>query len=267
LTVRRKTLKLFLVLSLLLSLASLALAADNYITTTHYKIYYDQWEDVAKALNTSYLDTAYDTAAGVLGGGLDSLMSIYFYSSPKSSTNGSYSPSNNTIKLNIRNDSTSSSTLTTYAAVLAHETSHAIFNFISHNSSDAANWLDEGLAFYVGDCAYPKSGSYSTKYLGAQLKYYSSDGAKKQSWYDTGIDYLGDNTSSLAMWSLPAIGNFLYSTGGSNAILTTLKANGSGKSLEASLEAGFGKASGMKSTDTSANTLYADYYKFYYGSS
>lgn len=263
---RRKLTALLLALITAMAFTCLAYAAD-YLKTTHYKIYYDQWEDVATALNSGYLDTAYDTASGVLGGGLDSLMSIYFYSNPKSSTNGSYSPSNNTIKLNIRSESTSSSTLTKYAAVLAHETSHAIFNYISHNASDDANWLDEGLAFYVGDCAYPKSDAYNKTYLTAQLKYYSDNGKKQQSWHTTGIDYQGNNTSSLSMWSLPAIGYFLYSAGGSSSIYAMLKANGSGKSLEASIKSAFGKASGMNSTDTEADTLYADYYRFYYGSS
>lgn len=264
---RRKLSALILAVFAVLAFTCLA-TADDYLKTTHYKVYYDKWEDVAKALNTSYFDTAYDTASKVLGGGLESLMSIYFYSDPKSNTNGTYSPSKNEIRLNIKQGGdTSSATLTNYAAVLSHETTHAIFNYISHNASDAANWLDEGLAFYVGDCAYPKSDAYSTTYLTAQLKYYSDDGEKKQSWYQTGIDYLGDNTSALAMWSLPAIGNFLYSKGGSSAILNTLQLNGKGYSLESALQTAFGKDSGMNSTDTSADTLYADYYQFYYGSS
>jgi hypothetical protein len=264
---RRKLPAFIIVVFAVLAFACLA-AADDYLKTTHYKVYYDKWEDVAKALNASYFDTAYDTASKVIGGGLDSLMSIYFYSDSKSNTNGTYSPSKNEIRLNIkRDDDTSSATLTNYAAVLAHETTHAIFNYISHNSSDAANWLDEGLAFYVGDCAYPKADAYSTTYLTAQLKYYSDDGEKKQSWYQTGIDYLADNTSALAMWSLPAIGNFLYSAGGSTAILNALQANGRGDSLESALQSGFGKSPGMYSTDTAGDTLYVDYYRFYYGSS
>ncbi len=265
---KRKLSGLLLALLFTLALVSLAPAADNYLTTSHYKIYYDQWEDVARAMNGSYFDTAYDTATSVMGKGLDNLMSLYFYSDSSSSTNGTYSPSNNNIRLNIsKGDSTSSSVLTAYAAVLAHETTHAIFNYISHDSSDGANWLDEGLAFYVGDCAYPKSDAYTKAYLGAQLRYYSQDGETKLSWYDTGIDYLRDDTSSLAMWQLPALGNFLYNTGGSSAILSTLQSRGRGNDLELSLQTAFGKPSGMNSTDTSADTLYAAYYKYYYGSS
>jgi hypothetical protein len=236
----RKTCKLTAVaLSLLLVFVSVCAAAQQTLSTTYYRLYYDQqYSNVAYNL-AKYLNAAYTAAAQVLGSsGLPSnffqnnKINVYTYSDTESGTLGYMYPGETNLYLNIYNGTgdLSKATLGGYGTVVAHETSHILFYQIlgpkaygqmSKYENFNLTYLTESLAFYTGDSVYQYgsylNGEWAPKYgysdIKAHLKAaYSRNKNKFETFYGSGLNYVYGQTA-VTWWQLHGIGEYLGSTG------------------------------------------------------
>jgi hypothetical protein len=252
----------------LVALAPAALA-DAVKSTTYYNLHYASWESMANAMQP-YVDAAFTAARDVLG--YDNAgyakIDVYFTSDAKNNADGYYYTGQNVLYLNLaRFSATSADDAKSLDSILSHETSHLLFNHKTGGYDSASSWYDEALAYYVGNVAYPYGPQYSKSEIGASLSYYSHKGATKSGWFETGLRYSEGNDTSLDWWQLNAIGYYLNSLGGWQGIQKTLMYLASSKDLEWSLIAAYGEPSGQFGTSTGSrvNTLYSDYYHYYFG--
>lgn len=243
-------------------------------STTYYNVYYDQWQGVADALS-GYLDSAFTSARDVLGydNGSYGKIDIYFYSDTKSNTLG-YTPyGSNNFYINLTHgSSTNASYLSDYGSTIAHETAHVLFfhkTKVNMTSADGPSytWLTEALSYYVGDVVYPQGDRLSKSTLGSYLSNYSSNGAKKASWWTSGSNYQNGSYSALDLVQLECIGLYLAETGGWAGIQNVLNYLSQGNSVDSAFQKAFGKSTGQSGTDagSTVNTLYSGYIYYYLG--
>jgi hypothetical protein len=269
---------LALIVLLLLAPSWGGTAQANVQATAYYNLDYGPWEGVAKAL-TPYLDAAFTTPQGVLGydnqgrGRID----VIFYRDPNSPTLGYMQAGQNALHLNILGDqSTAASYLSHYGSVVAHETAHILYYNktglqarynLNSGAMKSDSWVTEAIAYYVGEVAYARGPRQSRSSIGAQLAYYSGQGAQRVSWYDSGSRYRDGNPSSLDIVQIEAIGLFLATYGdgsGMSRLTDYLVKSGD---FEAALQSAYGRPSGQYGTAAGAkeNTLYSEYIKYYFG--
>jgi hypothetical protein len=256
-------------LCLVLTALGPAALADGVKSTAYYNLHFASWESMANAM-LPYVDAAFTAARDVLG--YDNAgyakIEVYFTSDANNWADGYYYAGQNVLYLNMAhfgaaNDANAKSV----DAILSHETSHLLFNHKTGGDESSSPWYDEALAYYVGNVAYPYGPQYTKAEIGASLSYYSHRGATKSGWFETGLRYDQGNSTDLDWWQLNALSFYLNSTGGWQGFQHTLTYLASGMSLESSLIATYGKPSGQygSTTGPSANTLYSDYYYFYFG--
>ncbi len=248
------------------------------LTSGRYELHYGSYSGVANAL-TTYLDSAFSAAKGVLGydnGGYGQI-DVYFYSDPGSSTSGYTYIGDNAIYLNVRGGSDTSSTwLSEYGSTVAHETSHVLFehktgmgNLYSPSQVGfyAVTWLTEAIAYYTGDVVYSYGSRYSKNTLGYNLMLASADGANRTSWWGTGYRYQSGWADSLDLIQLESIGKYLTAQGGSDSLARLTSYMGASKDFEGSFMSTYGMYTGQFSTDSGAkvNTLYSKYLNYYLG--
>lgn len=253
----------------MLMLAPLALAG-GVKSTTYYNLHYESWESMANAM-IPYLDAAFTSASSVLGYGNQGYdkIDIYFVNEPKNWADGYYiNDGSNALYLNMAGYPTASMANAKSAdSIIAHETTHLLFYHKIGGYSSSLDWYNEALAYYVGNVVYSYGSQYGKSEIGASLSYYSRRGATKSSWFDTAVRYGQGSSTTFDWWQLNAIGYYLNSVGKWDGIQQTLTYLASGRSLESSLIATYGKSSGQFDTSTGAgaNTLYSDYYYYYFG--
>ncbi|MBI5522512.1 MAG: hypothetical protein HY910_07785 [Desulfarculus sp.] len=262
--------------------SSNALAASTYwwhfSTSGHYDFWlpgtadgaYTSFYNAAVAINP-YLGNAYDSASAVLGKGNDGYgnIDIWLTYEPGSPANGYYIAGQgaNNIYLNMAQPGSGA----LFGGVAAHETTHLILDHAANlynRDPLGSNWYTEALAYYVGNSVYAHGDQNGYAYNSAWLKQYSQNGAWRSSWYDSGARYIQGGASSLDYAQLNTIGYFLANSNlGWSAIQGTVNNLVTGRSLESSLQAAYGLASGMYSTSSGSgvNTLYSYYINYYLG--
>lgn len=272
----RRLLALLWLLALTLALAGPAPAGVK--STTYYTLDYGRWGGVAEAL-APYLEAAFTTPQALLGYANQGhgKIEVIFYSDPGGDTLGYMYPGENTLYLNLYGgQSTSARYLGDYGSTVAHETTHILYYHktglaerydLDSQAMQSDIWVAEGMAFYVGDVAYPQGPRESKASLGAQLARYSGNGSRRVSWYDSGLRYENGSASGLDYAQLDALGLFLatYGDGRGYALLTDYLSRSGDH--EAALRYAFGKPSGQYGTAAGAgvNTLYCDYIQYYFG--
>lgn len=247
-------------------------------STTHYTLDYGRWAGVAEAL-VPYLDAAFTTPQALLGYGNQGhgKIEINFYSDRDDEVLGYMNPGENALYLNIYGgQSTSARYLRDYGSTVAHETTHVLY----YNQTGLAQrydlysqamlcdiWISEAMAFYVGDVAYPQGPQENKSSLGAQLDRYSGHGARRTSWYESGLRYDEGSASSLDYVQLDAAGLFLATYGDGQGFARLSDYLSRSGDHEAALQYAFGKPSGQYGTAVGAevNTLYSDYHRYYFG--
>jgi hypothetical protein len=276
---KRRALPLVVLLSLLVGLLlSPAWAADSVKSTDYFNIHYGSWQGVAESVSP-YLDAAFTTSRDVLGydnagyGKID----VYFYSDPKSGTAGYTYAGENTIHINLLyGDSTKDSYLRGYGSTIAHETGHVLFFHETKvqnryawgtNGAAAYTWITEALSYYIGDVVYPHGSQYSKAQLGSMVNTYSRNGSQRNTWLNSGGNYMQGVSSSLDLVQLKTIGQYLESAGGWGAIQAALSNLAAGNDYDTAFRKAFGKDTGMSSTASGAdvNTLYSGYINYYLG--
>lgn len=255
-------------LCLFLLAAGPAALAGGVKSTTYYNLHYESWESMANAM-LPYLDAAFTTARDVLGYDNQGYakIDVYFTYDAKAWADGYYYWGQNALYLNLaRHNTVNEANAKALDSLVAHETSHLLF-YHKTGYTSASSWYDEALAYYVGNVAYPYGPQFGKSEIGASLSYYSRAGGTKAGWFETGLRYFQGTATSLDWWQLNAIGYYLNSAGTWQGIQQTLTYLASGKDLEWSLTAAYGKSSGQFGTITGAgaNTLYSDYYYYYFG--
>lgn len=261
--------------------SSSALSATGYwwyFTSGHYNVLmpgtaqgpYASYYNFAGSLS-GYLGESYDSASSVLGRGNDGYGNINLWLSNDSGNSavGWYYPGqgSNSIYLNLSQPGDGAY----FGSVAAHETTHLILDHdtnIFNRDPYGTNWYSEALAYYVGNSVYAYGYQQGYSYNSAMLKQYSQNGATRADWYGSGQRYLDDNGSTLDWVQLNVIGYFLaHSDRGWSAIQDTVSNLSRNQSMEASLQAAYGMASGMQSiaSGPDVNTLYSRYINYYLG--
>lgn len=231
---------------------------------------YASYYNAAVAINP-YLGNAYDSASSVLGMGNSGYGNIdvwLTYESGNSAVGWYYAGQGaNDIFLNMAYSGSGAY----FGGVAAHETTHLILDHranLYNRDPLGSNWYTEALAYYVGDSVYAYGDQNGYAYNSAWLKQYSRDGAYRSSWYDSGARYIQGGGTNLDYVQLNVIGYFLANSSlGWSAIQGTVSNLVGGRSLESSLQAAYGLASGMYSTSSGAevSTLYSRYIGYYLG--
>lgn len=276
---KRRVLPLLILLSILVGLLSAPAWADDPVKSSDYfNIHYGSWQGVADAM-TPYLNAAYTSSRDVLGytnpgyGKID----VYFYSDPKSATAGYTYPGENAIHINLLyGNATNDSYLRSYGSTMAHETGHVLFfhetkeqNRYAWGSTGAAayTWITESLSYYIGDVVYPYGSQYSKNQLGSMFNTYSRNGTLRNTWLNSGGNYMLNAASSLDLVQIKTIGEYLADTGGWGAIQAMLSNLAAGNDFDTAFHKAFGKDTGMFSTASGAdvNTLYSGYINYYLG--
>lgn len=255
-----------------------AWAADAVKSTDYFNIHYGSWQGVADALSP-YLNAAFTTSRDVLGydNGGNGKIDVYFYSDPKSGTAGYTYAGENAIHINLLyGDSTKDSYLRSYGSTIAHETGHVLFFHETKlenryawgtTGSAAYTWITESLSYYIGDVVYPYGSQYSKAQLGSLVNSYSRGGTLRNTWINSGANYMFNFPSSLDLVQLKSIGLYLAESGGWGAIQAALSNLAAGNDFDTAFRKAFGKDTGMLSVASGAdvNTLYSGYINYYLG--
>ncbi len=230
---------------------------------------YSSYLSTARAI-TPYLDPAYYDAAGVLGRGTSYYISLWMQYDSGNGASGWYRPGINSysIYLNFAHIGSASSA----GRTTSHETNHLLFDHAANlyrRYGAGSSWLLEALAYYTGNSAYRYGPHYSYSYNSARLRSYSANGAKKASWYDSGVRYMRGGWTGLDYVQLNTIGYFLaHSNRGIRAVHDTVNSLAGGAGIDSAFSRAYGGlTSGQHSTQSGpgVGTLYSYYINYYLG--
>lgn len=223
------------IVSLVLSMIFVgSLTAESYVyDRSGYSFTYSSAAELAW-IRSVYTPEAWNVAYRVLGKNyLTSRIPVSFYNDPTDPADGW---GGSTIRINTYRCTTAA----TFGSILAHETSHCLFNAyvkisywnLSGNLKYYYSMLTEALAYFTNEVAYAYGSQYSDSTIKYNISYYKTlSGGTNQTWYGSGYYYksyfesgssVSSNTFWQAWWQLHGIGYFL--TGGNTtSTSSTLK--------------------------------------------